>query len=704
MICVKCGAENAEKATSCGQCGADLRRQTGEKLTASPFEQSFAPNAWSMPSQHLVGQAPGPLPPSLFAPIAHSPFSEEPLPQPSDALPTLVQPVGDILVFTPTAEVPVPARPASAISPPSEHTALSEDQAAGVPPSFSWDLADYPTETHVQVPGTPSAPLDIPTQPPGVPAPPFAQPLPSNDREAPGSNLFPSMLSADSGSQVGGWPGNVFEQAGVEQENFAAFFQPPPASQPLGNVYQGPFEAPPISQPLGNVYPGLPKNAGSALLTGQHASGSLVGAEVSPLVRPLPRWASLSGVAAGALLLLALVFLNPDWATGAMVAGMVAIILALLLLIAAGVRVALGLLAQTNPHRRAQVISTALLVVLLFLCAGLGLSRPGGVHAMQARFLEGQHSWQTAVLEYQAAGETPPASENLARTYIEWGESLSHQQQYGDAVNKFAIVLQQYPRATGQLGRARSDLVAAYLAWADYASHHQDYAGATAHYDALLASGYCDPACQSLAQPRDAAAYDQLAEQQLAARQYAPAVAAFKTLTTRFADSPEAGRVHADYAQALWGLGQQQLGTACADAIATYQQLAKQFADTSQGKQAATALQQPVQAKGRFTQSVPGAPNHPTAFLVQGLFVGIQQYQFPPLLRTAPTTQINADGTFAFPSVPPGTYELVWSSDGTLHFYYAFSGNQVLYTAHIGPLCAYDFGNIDQAIPTSTNG
>ena len=703
MICMKCGAENAEKATSCGQCGADLRRQAGEKLTASLFDQSFAPNAWSMPSQQLVDQAPGSLPPSLFAPIAHSPFSEEPLPQPSDALPTLVQPVGDILVFTPTAEVPAPAKPASSISTPPEHATLNEVQTVGVSPSFSWDLADYPTETRVQVPGTPSAQLDFPALPPGVQFPPFAQPLPSNDRETPGSRLFPGMPSADPGNQAGAGPENVF-QTGVEQENFAAFFQPPPTSQPLGNVYPGPFEAPPISQPLGNVYPGLPKNAGSALLAGQHASGSLAAAEVSPLVRPLPRWASLSGVTAGALLLLALVFLNPDWATGAMVAGMVAIIFALLLLIAAGVRVALGLLAQTNPRRRSQIISTALLVVLLFLCAGLGLSQPTGLHAMQARFLEGQHSWQTAILEYQAAGETPPASDNLARTYIEWGESLSRQQQYGDAVSKFAIVLQQYPRATGQLGRAKSDLVAAYLAWADYASHHQDYASATAHYDALLASGYCDPACQSLAQSRDATAYDQLAEQQLAARQYAPAVAAFKTLTTRFASSPEAGRVHADYAQALWGLGQQQLGTACTDAIATYQQLAKQFADTSQGKQAATALQQPVQAKGRFTQSVPGAPNHPTAFLVQGLFVGIQQYQFPPLLRTAPTTQINADGTFAFPSVPPGTYELVWSSDGTLHFYYAFSGNQVLYTAHIGPLCAYDFGNIDQAIPTSTNG
>lgn len=686
MICMKCGAENAEIATSCGQCGATLKKQPGEKPATNLFNYSFAPATWSTPPQQSADRASDGLPPSLFAPIAHSPFSEEPLPQPSDALPTLIQPVGDILVFTPTAEVPAPTQSSHSISTPSEHTIFPEAQTAGVSPSFSWDLADYPTETRVQVPGTPSAPIGFPDQPSVAQFPPFSQPVPFDGREI-GSNGFPGAApSTDADNLPGAWPGNAFQPTGVEQQNYAAFFQPPPASQPLGNVY-----------------PGLPENTGSGLLPGQDASGSPPGAEVNSLVRPLPLRASLPGIVAGALLLLALVFLNPDWATGATVAGLVAIIFALLLLIATGVRVALGLLARTNPRRRSQVINTSLLVVLLSLFAGLGMSQQTGLHAMQARFLEGQQSWQAAVSEYQAAGEMVPASDNLARTYVEWGESLSGQQQYGDAVSRFATVLRQYSRATGQLGRARSDLVAAYLAWADYASRHQDYAGATAHYDALLASGYCDSTCQSLAQPRDATAYDRLAEQQLAAQQYAPAVAAFKALTTRFASSPEAGRVHADYAKALWGLGQQQLGTTCANTVSTYQQLAKQFADTDQGKQAATALQQPVQVKGRFTQSVPGAPNRPTAFLVQGLVVGIHQYQFPPLLRTAPTTQINADGTFSFRSVPPGTYELVWSSDGTLRFYYAYSGNQVLYTARIGPLCAYDFGNVDQAIP-SGNG
>jgi tetratricopeptide (TPR) repeat protein len=549
---------------------------------------------------------------------------------------------------------------------------LKDAQAVDAFPSFSWDLADYPTEIGVHVPGTPAACSADP-----LPAEQSLRFLQAAAQGAP-------QVAADPGALLAAWPGDASRPGGGAWGNEAAFFAQPPASQSLGNVY-----------------PGLPGQAG--LPAGQDPSEPLAAGDVNTLVRPLPLRVSLSGLAAGALLLLALVFLNPDWATGATVSGLVAVIFALLLLIAAGVRVALGLLAQTNPRRRVQVISAALLILALFFFAGLGLSQQTGLHAMQARFLENQQNWQAAVAEYQAAGEVAPVSENLARTYVEWGEHLSRQQQYGDAVSRFATVLSQYMQATGQVRRARSDLIAAYLAWAAGASRHQDYAGATAHYDALLASGYCNSPCQSLIRPEDATTYEQLAAQQLAAQQYAPAVAAFKALTTRFPASPQAGRVHADYARALWGLGQQQAGTTCAAAVSTYQQLVLQFADTAEGRQAATALQQPVQARGRFTQSVPGVPNQPTVFLVQGLVVGIHQYQFPPLLRTAPTAQIHADGTFALPSVPPGTYELVWSSDGALHFYYAFSGTQVLYTARIGPLCAYDFGNVDQAIP-SGNG
>ncbi|MGH2508212.1 MAG: hypothetical protein ACRDHZ_12525, partial [Ktedonobacteraceae bacterium] len=475
-------------------------------------------------------------------------------------------------------------------------------------------------------------------------------------------------------------------------------YNPPSGSHALGN-------APLVGQTLGNVYPG-PGGAHEMEMDRPRKkgySGFLAGTDLHKFVQPMSLWAFLGSTAVGALLLIALVFFNPDWATGALMAGIVALIAAVLLLIATGVRVALGLLAETNPHRRAQVISVTLLALLLFLASGIGITQQAGLHAAQARYLEGQHNWQTAINEYQAAGEAAPVSANLARVYNEWGEDLSQKQHYAEAIANFTLVLQDYSKVTSQLTRVRNDMLATYLAWGGSDVQHHDYVDATAHYDALLSFNYCAASCQNVAQPKDASAYAHLAEQQLSTQHFVLAVNAFTVLTTHFPNSPEAklAQTHTDYAQALWGLGQQQLSTICTNAVKTYQQLAQQFADTTPGQQAATALQQPVTVKGHFTTSLPqGSIYTPTVALVQGLFVGIQQFQFPPLLRKAPLIHIQSDGTFIFTSVPQGTYELVWSNDGTLHFYYANSGKAVLYTVQLGPLCTYDYGAINETIPT----
>lgn len=681
MFCAKCGAANAEMALSCRRCGAALEMQPGFPLAMNPPGQPLAGNFRSL-AQQPMDQAFSTPESSLFAPIAHSPFNEEPLPQPSDALPALIRPVGDIMVFAPTAAMPASAQPGNLISNSPDRAA---SDAGSLPTNSEWpslrDFADYPTETHMPVPLTPPMLPNYSSQP--VAQVPLEMPY-APSAQGGYNNAPPAVQPVN----VGGWQGN----AGYQEESYADFFQAPSVSQTLGNMYPGPPDSSPLGMSSG-------RNGTAS------ASGFLPAGRANAFAGPLPLWTTLAGIAAGALLLLGLVFLNPDWATGATIAGMVALILSLLLLIAGGVRVALGMLAESNPRRRSQVISSALLVLLLFLVSGVGLSQQTGLHAMQARYLEGQHSWQAAVTEYQDAGEIAPTSDNLARVYNEWGEDLSSQQQYASAVAKFATVLKQFAPLTAEVSRAKNATVATYLAWADFSARGQDYAGATAHYDTLLALNYCDSICQQLTRAKDATAYDHLAEQQFGAHHFALAVAAFQTLTTRFASSPETGQAqtHTDYAQALWSLGQQQLGATCADAIPTYQQLASQFADTTQGKQAAIALQQPVQVQGHFTQSVPGAPFNPTVFLVQSLSVGIQQYQFPPLLKSAPTAQINSDGSFSLSSVPQGTYELIWSNDGTLHFYYAFSGTQVLYTAHVGPLCTYNFGAINQAIPTTSN-
>ncbi|HVU68358.1 MAG TPA: hypothetical protein VHD63_14565 [Ktedonobacteraceae bacterium] len=423
--------------------------------------------------------------------------------------------------------------------------------------------------------------------------------------------------------------------------------------------------------------------------------------EVHAFVRPLPRWLILGGPLAGAALLAGLVFLNTDWATGATIAAMVAIMLAILLGIATGVRVALGLLQATNPRRRSQMLSTALLVLLLLLVSGLGIGQQNNLHLMQGHYLEGHQSWAAAIQAYQAGGERSSSSADVARTYVEWGQAQIKQQDYAGAVTSFQTVLTHYQPVTGAVKQARTGLITAYLGWADQAARQQNYAGAVAHYNALLSLTFCDAPCARQASSKNATAYYHLAEQQLTQQHYIQAVDAYQTLATRFPDAPEAGQIHAHYAQALWGKGQQLLQSACADALAAYRLLTSQFADTAEGKQAASALTKPVPVKGRFTQPVPGSPYRPAAYLVQGLVVGIQQYQFPPLLAHAPEASIQGDGTFTFASVPQGTYELVWSSDNALHFYYSYSGKQVLYVAHVGPLCAFDYGDINQAIPVN---
>lgn len=403
----------------------------------------------------------------------------------------------------------------------------------------------------------------------------------------------------------------------------------------------------------------------------------------------------------GVVLLTGLAFVNADWATGATISAVIAIILVILLGIATGMRVASGMLKSTNPHRRAQIIGTALLALLFLLYSGLGISQQSNLHLMQGRYLEGQRKWPAAIAQYQAGGEKSSSSVDVARTYNEWGEALAQQQNYEGAVASFSAVITNYQQVAKEFNLAKASIIVAYQNWADQAFQQQDYAGVVAHYNALLSLAYCDTNCSQKALSKNATAYYLLAEQQLAQQHYIQAVDAYQALSSRFPRAPETREIHAHYAQALWGKGQQILQSACPDALSAYRLLAKLFSDTNEGRRAAAVLKKPVQVKGHFTQSIPGSPYHPTAYLVRGLVVGIQQYQFPPLLAHAPSATIHSDGSFSFSSVSQGTYELVWSSDNTLHFYYAYSGKQVLYVAHPGPLCAYDLGDINQDIPTN---
>ncbi len=423
------------------------------------------------------------------------------------------------------------------------------------------------------------------------------------------------------------------------------------------------------------------------------------------LPRPLPLWAFIGSIIAVVLVFVVLLLTGSDWAAGASHMGIVAGILALVITLVTGVRILLGMAAKSNPKRVIQLVSAGLSILLLSLLCLVGLTQQSTIHSLQAHFWEGQQQWQSSINEYQLAGEGAPTSENIARVYNEWGEQVNAQQHYQDALARFNTVMNSYGSASTGVARAQSDTVKAYLAWGQQASQQHDYTAATSHYDALLQLTYCTATCQTQGTALDATAYYNLAESQLASQHYADAVNNFQIVVSRFASSPEAQKLHGDYAKALLGHGQEQLATSCPSAIPTYQQLSTQFGDTPEGKQATSALKAPQPVKGRFTGSVPHDPSLTVqAALIHGLYVDMPDVQFFQLLSGSPTTRIQSDGSFSFKPVKQGTYDLVWgtdNSDGSQSYVFYHRGNTLVYVATVGPLCPYDFGDINQDVPVA---
>ena len=429
----------------------------------------------------------------------------------------------------------------------------------------------------------------------------------------------------------------------------------------------------------------------------------------NPLIKPLPLWAFIASIALGAVILvLIFLFTGSDWAAGAQYASWAAFGLGGAILIAFLVRTALGMLAQTNTHRRAQIISAVLLALLLFAVGTLGLTQQTGIHDLQARSFESQKQWQNAITEYQAAGESAPTSENIAEVYNSWGKDLISQNppNYDMATQQFETVIQTYGQATDQVAQALKNEISAYQAWAKEAIQQQDYQTATTRYDKLLGQTFCqnDNNCKSTIAGADATAYYNWAEQKLNTQDYDNAIKIFQSLlmNPNFQGTPEIQQAHSGYAKALWGKAQQELNTTCSDALAIYQQLASGFADTPEGQQATTALKAPVQVSGHFTTTVPPASDTPLAFLSTNAppTGTVTPDQLNAYINSSLHVPINSDGTFSFSNVQLGAYYFGFGTltnpDGSASFLVSSS------TYQIGPLCPTNaFRNINQQIPTA---
>ena len=415
----------------------------------------------------------------------------------------------------------------------------------------------------------------------------------------------------------------------------------------------------------------------------------------------------IGSIVLAALFLIVLQLTGGDWATGARRVGIVAGILALVILLITVVRLLPGQVTKSRLARLLQLTSATLVILLLSLLCLVGLTQQTAIHNVQAHSLEAQQQWQSAINQYQSSGEGAPTSEDIARVYNLWGEQFTAHQRYQEAIAKYKMVLTYYGSAGAAVARAQSDSIAAYLTWGRQASQQHDYLAATNHYDALLRLPYCAAACRPRVEALDAAAYYHLAESQLAAKNYSAAISDFHILVSRFAKLTEAHQAHGDYAKALLGEGQQQLkGAFCSSAVPTYQQLSTQFADTPEGQQATSALEANQLVKGDFISAVPNSPVlAPVAALIQGLNHNMSDGQFFKLLNTAPTATIQNNGNFLFAPLPQGTYGLAWGtiqSDGSKHFQFAYNADgSSTYVAKVGPLCPYDFGDLNETIPTT---
>lgn len=652
MICAKCGANNPPEAAYCGGCGSSLASRPVASGQAAPAASPFA-------SAPVISGEDSPTLRSISETLTTP--APQPVPAPGEQFQfgTPTPPVTPGTATNPPVPTPAPGFSSGAYS----------AQQPALAPGFS--SGAYSAQPAAPVQAWP-APVQGVAATPGLP-----------------SGAYPPTSGAE-------FPAAVYPAPGAA---FTSGAYPPVTPTPgqMSGVYPGQ-----PSQPDWNAYAGHPSQPGWGAYPGQ-APAPAQGArsETSGLIKPLPLWAFITSIIVVTLILAVLLFFTgSDWSAGAQTAGIAALVVGGLLLIAFGVRSALGMLAVTNVHRRSQIISALLLALILFAVGAIGLTQGLGIHAAEAHFLEAQQKWSQAVSEYQLSGQSAPASDDMARTYVEWGEQLSSQQQYKDAVSKFSTVIATYTQASTEVARAQKDSITAYQNWGASASQQKDYAGATQHYDALLGQSYCTGSCQSQISKLDATAYYNLAEQALTAQKYSDSATAFGTLTTKFANSPEAQRAHADYAKALWGEGQAQITSTCSSAVATYQQLATNFSDTTEGQQAAAALKQPQGVKGHFTTTIPGGTNTPEVGLAQNINANMSSNAFYAILAKSPVVTVHSDGTFQFSPVPQGTYYLVWGVVNTADNMEDFLVGQ-RYPATVGPLCAFNFGDLNEQFPTA---
>jgi tetratricopeptide (TPR) repeat protein len=424
----------------------------------------------------------------------------------------------------------------------------------------------------------------------------------------------------------------------------------------------------------------------------------------SRIARPLPHWLLIAGIILTVVGMIIFHLTGSDWAAGALNAAHAALVLGVLLVVAFIIRSSAGLHSSLNPTRNRQRIFSLVAILLVFCYAFVAQALQSPLHIEQGKAFEHQQQWQQAINEYTMGGESAPTSVDLARVYTSWGLQLNQQHQYDEASQQFNVVITQFdnPATITELHRAQDGDITARIALAQQDMQKKNYSAATNDYDAILHLSYCSSTCTTQTTHLDATAYLDLGKSDLQAKNYNIAVDAFDYLLAHFPKgTPEIQQSHGYEAQALMGYGQQERVSDCPVAIPIYQRLATTFSDTSDGKQAKSALSAPQTVTGTFA-NVESDVAYTYMGLAQGLTPSSGDDLFNQWYDAYMTTTMDSNGNFTFTNVQQGNYDLIWYANNGIeenveYMYYKEDASPV-YIAHVGPLCPVHMGDVTNAL------
>lgn len=507
----------------------------------------------------------------------------------------------------------------------------------------------------------------------------------------------------------------------AKSEVFPSWEEQPWEEQPASAALSPTEAAPPLSETINDTVfvpidaPEAPTLPDDALFATEPDSAILSELTISEAPEPPPgrprripgsiattslfRWGAWALAIIGAAVLIALALTTPGWGTTLATRswGTIALRDGLALLGIGAGAAALILLYRARLHRQVRrrwTISTA----SLLLIGILGIALSPTIHALQGHQLERQTNYQRAIEEYAASGEHAPDGQDIARSYLEWGQQNLKQQDYADAVQHLGMAAQRYT-ATPAEKQAREPMGQALLLYGQELFHAQRYSQAIQQFDLLRTRYSATTAAQQAVNEQDEpAAYFAWGQMLLSNQQFQDALTTFQHLGQLFPDSPYATQAYNAAAGDLYAWGKALVQQTRYDqAIKIDQQLIAQYPNAPEAKQAQQDLNAPQQVTGRliFTDGTPDA--NVVIRLSSEWTTGANGYVQGGYVFEART---DSQGAFTVNAVALGTYLVDWQQGSGFTTILHDGTYDPVYTATVQPLRATDLGDIQITPPS----